>query len=102
MILRGKKISGPEALRIGLVHEVCPLEELKDRALTLAQELAAQPATAVRGVMNVIVGSEDRDLDALLQAERGAVMDTFGTADQQEGMLAFLEKRKPVFNQTSG
>jgi enoyl-CoA hydratase len=33
-----------------------------------------------------------------LEAERDAVMATFGTPDQQEGMLAFLEKRKPVFN----
>ena len=98
MILRGKKISGPEALRIGLVHEVWPLEELKQRAIDLAHELAAQPAAAVKGVMEVVVGSEDRNLDTLLKAERAAVMSTFGTPDQQEGMLAFLEKRKPVFN----
>jgi len=100
MILRGRKISGPEALRIGLVHEVWPLAELKQRAIALAHELAAQPAAAVRGVMDVVVGSEDRRLDDLLQAEREAVMATFGTADQREGMLAFLEKRKPVFNKS--
>ncbi len=99
MILRGKKIDGPEALRIGLVQEVWPLQELKSRAIDLARELAAQPALAVRGVMQVVVGSEDRDLQALLAAEREAVMSTFGTADQKEGMMAFLEKRKPVFNQ---
>ncbi len=98
MILRGKKISGPEALRIGLVNEVWPLEELKQRAIDLAHELASQPAAAVKGVMNVVVGSEDRDLSTLLKAEGDAVMATFGTPDQQEGMLAFLEKRKPIFN----
>jgi enoyl-CoA hydratase/carnithine racemase len=102
MILRGKKISGPEALRIGLVHEVWPLVELKDRAIALARELAAQPAAAVRGMLDVIVGSEDRSLEQLLQAERKAVLDTFGTPDQQEGMMAFLEKRKPVFNRHKG
>ncbi len=99
MILRGKKVSGPEALRIGLVHEVWPLEELKQRAIDLAHELAAQPALAVKGVMDVVIGSEDRSLQDLLKAERDAVMATFGTSDQQEGMMAFLEKRKPVFNQ---
>jgi enoyl-CoA hydratase/carnithine racemase len=98
MILRGKKISGPEALRIGLVHEVWPLAQLKQRAIDLAHELAAQPAAAVKGVMNMVVGSEDRSLDELLQAEREAVISTFGTPEQEEGMLAFLEKRKPVFN----
>ena len=101
MILRGKKVSGAEALRIGLVHEVWPLAELKDRALALAQELAAQPALAVRGILEVIVGSDDKDMDELLQAERKAVRQTMGTADQKEGIMAFLEKRKPVFNQTS-
>ncbi len=98
MILRAKKISGPEALRIGLVHEVWPLSELKDRALSLAHELAAQPALAVRGMMDVIVGSEDKTLEQLLQTERAALNNTFGTADAREGMMAFLEKRKPVFN----
>jgi enoyl-CoA hydratase len=98
MILRGKKISGSEALRIGLVHEVWPLEQLKQRAIDLAHELASQPALAVKAVMNVVVGSEDRCLQDLLKAERQAVMDTFGTPDQQEGMRAFLEKRRPAFN----
>jgi enoyl-CoA hydratase/carnithine racemase len=98
MILRGKKISGPEALHIGLVHEVWPLSELKYQAIKLAHELAAQPALAVRGVMEVIVGSEDKTLEELLQAERKAVNKTFGSPDLQEGMMAFLEKRKPIFN----
>jgi enoyl-CoA hydratase len=99
MILRGKKISGPEALRIGLVNEVWPLAELKERAIALAEKLAAQPALAVRGILEVVVGSEEKTLDELLQAERAAVFKTFGTADQVEGMTAFLEKRQPVFNQ---
>ena len=100
MILRGKKISGPEALRIGLVNEVWPLAELKERAIALAEELAAQPALAVRGMLEMIVDSEDKTLDQLLAEERKAVMDTMGSADQIEGMMAFLEKRKPVFNQS--
>ena len=47
MILRAKKISGPEALRIGLVSEVWPIAELFDRAHALARELADMPAIAV-------------------------------------------------------
>ena len=39
MILRSKKISGPRALEIGLVHEVWPLEDLKSAAISLAHEL---------------------------------------------------------------
>jgi len=99
MILRSKKISGPEALRTGLVNEVWPLDVLKDRAIDLAHELAAQPAAAMRGMLGVIVGSEDRTLDELVAAERQVVLNTLNTADAQEGMQAFLEKRQPVFNQ---
>ncbi len=51
MILRVRKIDGPEALRIGLVQSVHPLAELKDAALALARELATRPPTAVAGVM---------------------------------------------------
>ena len=55
MILRAKKISGPEAFRIGLVHEVWPIEQLKEKALELAQTLSDMPAQAVRSMLKVIV-----------------------------------------------
>ena len=99
MILRSKKVSGPRALEIGLVHEVWSLEELKPAAISLAHELAAQPAKAVESMMKVLVNSSDRDLEDLLKAERQAVKDNSGTKDSQEGMAAFMEKRKPIFNQ---
>ncbi len=99
MILRGKKISGPEALRIGLVTEVWPLEELKDRAIALAEELAAQPRLAVKGVLDCIVGHESKSLHESLADERRAVRMNMGTPDAREGMMAFLDKRDPVFNQ---
>ena len=99
LILRGKKISGPEALRIGLVNEVWPLDELKDRAIALAQELAVQPRLAVKAMLESLHNSEDKTLEDLLAAERRGVHATMGTADANEGIMAFLEKRKPVFNQ---
>jgi enoyl-CoA hydratase/carnithine racemase len=99
MILRAKKISGKEALRIGLVHEIFPIEELMDRAQALAQELAAMPSVAVAGVLRTVVSVADSSLDQALAEERRWVLKTMGTADQREGMRAFLEKRKPVFNQ---
>lgn len=97
LILRAKKISGPEALRIGLVSEVVPNERLKARAQELGEELAAMPPLAVAGVLKAVVGAGERPLAEGLAAEREAVMATFGTKDQQEGMRAFLEKRRPVF-----
>jgi len=99
MILRSKKISGKRALEIGLVHEVWPLENLKDAAIQLAKELANQPAKAVESMMKVLVNSSDRSLKELIEEERQAVKDNSGTKDSLEGMTAFLEKRKPTFNQ---
>lgn len=99
MILRAKTLSGPEALAIGLVNEVWPLDELKDRALDLAVELAAQPRLAVKGVLDALHDSEHKTLDDLLAAERRAVHATMDSADAREGIMAFLEKRAPRFNQ---
>jgi enoyl-CoA hydratase len=101
MILRTRKISGPEALRIGLVHEVWPLDELFERAQALALELAEKPAIAVSGMLRCIVGAGEKPLDEGIAEERRAVLATMGTPDQREGIRAFLEKRKPRFNRES-
>ena len=97
MILRAKRVSGPEALRIGLVNEVWPNDELQTRAQQLATQLAAMPAIAVAGVLKCVVGAGEKPLDEALVEERRAVLRTMGTKDQKEGMKAFLEKRKPRF-----
>ena len=80
------------------MHEVWPLKELKEAALSLAHELASQPAQAVKSMMKVLVNSSDRELEDLLMEERKAVKANSETKDSKEGMLAFLEKRKPIFN----
>jgi enoyl-CoA hydratase/carnithine racemase len=97
MILRAKKIDGPEALRIGLVQEIHPLAELKDAAHAMARELAGMPPIAVAGVLRCIVGAGTAPLDEALATERAEVMRCFATEDQREGMMAFMEKRRPVF-----
>jgi enoyl-CoA hydratase len=97
LILRAKKISGPEALHIGLVHEVWPNGELDARARALADELAAMPAIAVAGVLRCVVGAGALPLEDALAEERAAVHRTMGTADIREGMGAVLEKRRPRF-----
>ena len=80
--------------------EVVPLEQLKARAQALGEELAAQPRLAVRAVLDTIVRFETKTLDESIEDEKRAVAATLGTPDSREGMAAFLEKRKPVFNQS--
>ncbi len=99
IILRGKMLSGPEALAIGLVNEVWPRSELFDRADALARELADKSATAVAAVLRCVVGAGEKPLSEAIAEEQRAVLSTMGTPDQREGIQAFLEKRKPRFNQ---
>lgn len=65
MILRGNKISGPEALRIGLVSEVWPLAELKVRAIALAEKLASMPRLAVKAVLDCVIGFERQTISVM-------------------------------------
>ena len=50
-------------------------------------------------MLNVIVDGREKTLTQLIEAEKKAVVENRGTPDAQEGMLAFLEKREPIFNQ---
>lgn len=100
MILRGKKISGKEALEIGLVNEIWPLEQLREKAIELAHQLADQPQRSVQGMLQVLENCEEKNLQELLQLERQALLKTLFSEDSQEGMQAFIEKRTPKFNRT--
>lgn len=97
LILRTKKIDGPEALRIGLVHEVHPLSQLKSAALALARRLAAAPPIAVAGILRCVVGGEHSPLDEAIREERKAFLLCAASEDQAEGLHAFIDKRRPVF-----
>jgi enoyl-CoA hydratase len=100
MILRGRKIDGSEALRMGLVHSIHPLAELKAAAMALAQELAEKPPLAIAGALRCIVGAGEKPLAEALAEERRAFMQCAASRDQAEGIRAFVEKRKPVFTGT--
>lgn len=98
IILRAKKISGPQALDIGLVHEVWPNGELQEKALELAHELAAMPPFSIAGVLKSVIAAEQLSLEEALAEERRAVHKAAGGKHMQEGMMAFLEKRAPDFS----
>ena len=60
LILRAKTLSGPEALEIGLVNEVWPNAELKQRAIDLAEELAAMPRVSVATMLRCLVTGDEK------------------------------------------
>lgn len=95
--LTGRLMGAAEALRAGLVARVVPDPEVVDTALAAARAIASHSRTAVQLAREMVALADETPLSAGLQAERRAFRGLFGTPDQKEGMLAFLEKRPPEF-----
>ena len=93
LILTAKTIKAEEAQRIGLVSHVYPAEELMDRALELANAIAANAQVAVRQSKAAIRRGMQTDMATGAAFEAEAFGVTCGTEDKNEGMGAFLEKR---------
>lgn len=94
MVYTARNIKADEALRIGLVNAVYPLAELYTAAEKLASQIAANAPIAVRAAKKAINEGLDLPMDEAVVVEEKAFGSCFETADQQEGMGAFLEKRK--------
>jgi len=93
----GRKVDAEEALRIGLVHQVVPADELMTAAQSLAGRLASLPGRGIALTKQLLRKSFENNLDAQLAAEAFAQETAGMTADHYEGVVAFIEKRKPVF-----
>jgi enoyl-CoA hydratase len=93
LIMTGRLVDAEEALRIGLVNAVFPPEELLEKTLELARELAAKSPLVVAAAKQAM----NRTLYGDLGAEAEAFAGLFGSHDQREGMAAFIEKRPPEF-----
>lgn len=97
LILTGRFLSAQEALFYGLVCKVVPVEVYLQEALTLAKEIAQMSPIAVQLAKEAINRSFETQLDEGLAFERKNFYLTFASADQKEGMKAFVEKRKPHY-----
>ena len=94
LIYTAKNIKADEALRIGLVNAVYPLEELMPAAEKLAATIAKNAPIAVRACKKAINEGLEAKMDDAVVIEEKLFGSCFETADQKEGMGAFLEKRK--------
>lgn len=95
MTLNDRKLSAQEALQHGLVNRVVSVSDFLNEALKLAEEIASRAPLAVRAAKRMINHSYDSFLKDGLAEERQVFYNLFNTADQKEGMQAFVEKRKP-------
>lgn len=97
MILCGERVDADTALRIGLVEEVVAKGEGLAAAQALAEKVGKQSPVAVSACKKLIQANRNAPIADALPAERDAFVDLFDTQDQKEGVNAFLEKRKPVW-----
>ena len=94
LIYTAKNIKADEALRIGLVNAVYPAEELMPAAEKMASTIAKNAPIAVRACKKAINDGLQVEMDKAIVIEEGLFGSCFQSADQIEGMSAFLEKRK--------
>lgn len=97
LVLTGDIISAEEARAIGLVEEVYPDEELEARTKELALTIAEKSPVALRLAKEAVRAAARMDLDAGLEYEATLFSLLFSTEDKEEGVKAFLDKRKPKF-----
>ena len=96
MILTARNIKADDAFRIGLVNAVYPHDELMPAAQKMAARIAANAPIAVRASKKAITEGLDLPIEEAVALEEKLFGSCFETADQKEGMGAFLEKRKPT------
>lgn len=97
MILTGRKVIAEEALRLGLVHQVVPINELENTVMDLAKELASKSKPALMTAKRAVNLTQETPLALGLEEEIQLWALMFDTPNQKEGMAAFLEKRKPEY-----
>ena len=97
LLLTGRIFDAQEALRLGLITEVVPLDGLMERAHELAAKLMENSAASLHATKRLLTQQAHLELDAQIGAavyENAAIR---STADFREGISAFLEKRKPAW-----
>jgi enoyl-CoA hydratase len=97
MVLTGDMIDAQTALKFGLVNHVHPAEELEAKTTELANKLAEKAPIALQLSKEAVKFASRSNLDEGLRREVDLFAICFSTEDKQEGVAAFLEKRKPNF-----
>ncbi len=97
MTLTGEIIDAQEALRIGLVNKIVPHEQLMDKALEMAENIASGPSVAIKLAKRALHRAPNNDLQMQMDYECYAQFFCRQTYDHKEGINAYKEKRPPLF-----
>jgi 2-(1,2-epoxy-1,2-dihydrophenyl)acetyl-CoA isomerase len=93
----GRRVRSDEALALGLVQRVLPLDELLPAARELAAALAARPTLALAWTKRLLRAADERPLADVMELEAQLQAAAVETSDHAEGVAAFLAKRAPRF-----
>lgn len=97
LMMLGDKVSAKEAESMGMIYQSVPDQEFENTALSIAQKLAQMPTKGIGLTKRLLNESFNNTLDQQLQREDEIQTEAGNTYDYQEGVNAFLEKRKPNF-----
>ncbi len=102
LIFTGRRIDAPLAHAIGLVDLLFMVGEAADHALEIAGQIAANSPVAVRAAKRALRNGAGLSLAAALDVEDAAWRTAAGSADRQEGIAAFAQKRQPAWPSATG
>ncbi len=97
VLVSARRLTAEDALRLGLVAEVVPPERLLEAAVAKADAIAKVAPLAGRELLGLVRAAGELPLEAGLDAEHAALVRLRATADAEEGIRAFVEKRDPGF-----
>ncbi len=97
LVLLGRFFRGSDAAEMGLVNEAVPAEEVGERAVSLARELAAKAPVSLRFAKDLLGRASRLDREEALELEAEALLRCMETEDWEEGIRAFHEDREPRF-----
>jgi len=99
LLLTGRIFDSAEAYRLGLVNEIVAPGDLQSRVLSLAETLVANSPQAIAATKCLLATQNKAWLDAAIEASLEANAQAREAPDFREGVAAFLEKRKPVWEE---
>jgi len=97
LMMFGEKVSAEEAERLGMIYKVIPSETFSEEVEKLAIHLANMPTQALGFIKQMLNKSMANTLEEQLELEGKLQIESAQSNDYQEGVNAFVEKRKPVF-----
>jgi 2-(1,2-epoxy-1,2-dihydrophenyl)acetyl-CoA isomerase len=100
LMLTNRLLAAPEALDWGVVNQVVENGAALVAAQAMAERMAAGPTEAYAQVKRLLDASFSQTLESQMELEARAIATQVASADGQEGMQAFVEKRKPQFGGT--